>query len=94
VTKDATKFGTIFSYAYLLPTFNHFAAHLQPLLIIELCMMNYHTKHHTNYNNVNNINNNININNLQNLAPSLGRPLQKEKQKNVQSITKYYNISI
>ncbi len=24
-----------------------FAAHLQPLLIIELCIMNYHTKHHT-----------------------------------------------
>lgn len=24
-----------------------FAAFLQPLLIIELCIMNYHTKHHT-----------------------------------------------
>jgi hypothetical protein len=36
VAKDATKFGTIFAYA-----------HLEPLLINELCIMNYHTKHHT-----------------------------------------------
>jgi hypothetical protein len=88
VTKDATKFGTIFAYAHLLPTYNYFAAHLQPLLIIELCIMNYHTKHHTNYNNINNININ---NNITESCTKFRKTITKKKKK-AKKCSEHYKI--